>query len=61
MTEQELKDMKLHEEIQITDDTYVLRVYRGWIYTMMDSNGCLETQFVPEITIIQEHIEQRLK
>jgi len=62
MTEQELKDMKLHERRFINAYDSVMRVYNGWIYLFNDCDESVqETQFVPEITVIQEHIEPRLK
>ena len=58
MTEQELKDMRLHERrpIDANSDIIVMRVYNGWIYIFPFS-----TEMVYEITITQEHIEPRLK
>jgi len=63
MTEQELKDMKLHDYIEIDlkiDFSFVHRVPNGWNY-LYCHKGKIAVQFVPEITILQEHVEPRLR
>lgn len=42
-----LYDLNLHDELQVTDDTYALRVPGGWVYVQY--YGDLRTScFVPE-------------
>jgi len=35
--EKTIYNMKLHEELAIGNNTYVLRVHEGWIYTLTDA------------------------
>jgi hypothetical protein len=59
MTEQELKDMKMHESISLNDYQSILRVPKGWIYfSFFEGQAC--ACYVSEITITQEHVEPRL-
>jgi hypothetical protein len=60
MTEQELKDMRMHEQKSVNTYISVLRVHNGWIYESF-FDGVAWAVHVPEITITQEHIEPRLK
>ena len=60
MTEKELKDMKLHDELFI-NDWGILRVPKRWIYTLAQDGEPRSSQFVPEIIVIQEHVEPRLR
>ena len=39
MTEDELKNMKLHE-VKIDQGTRIMRVYKGWIYTFKERTHC---------------------
>jgi len=65
MTEQELKDMGMHDTVIIYLGAFninILRVYKGWIYVILDQEQQIRsTEFVPETTITQEHVEPRLK
>ena len=39
MTEDELKNMKLHDVLW-DNNTKIMRVYKGWIYTFTDKVFC---------------------
>ena len=48
MTEQELYDMKLHEEYKNDNDAFLIRrVLGGWIYAIISKVG-ISMVFVPE-------------
>lgn len=54
MTEDELKNMKLHE-VKWDGETRIMRVYKGWLYTYKEKMFCdgvgyqfqMNTTFVP--------------
>ena len=39
-TEEKLREMKIHEHIYLNDETRILRVYKGWIYTFTKRIFC---------------------
>jgi hypothetical protein len=55
MTEEELKSMKLHEQLYLNSNLKILRVYGGWIYIFSKKVHCsavgeqytMTTTFVP--------------
>ena len=62
MNEQELKDMELHmfTEDKAVPHCIIHRVHNGWNYIYYNWDGtCVSAVFVPEISIIQEHVAQR--
>jgi len=62
MTEQDLKNMKLHEEMRITEWRTVLKVINGWLYKTVSLNcgqyNMTET-FVQDIVIVSELVWPR--
>ncbi len=40
-------NMELHDEISLTSNLWVIRVPRGWIYSLMDDNENTVNTFVP--------------
>ena len=51
ITEKELKEMKLHEELRIDKVTFVLRVYKGWIYNFIGPKDNMSSVFVPDDSV----------
>lgn len=58
MTEEDLKAMKLHEEIKLDDYLWVKRVPNGWIYYFSGEPPAVV--FVPEVLPIKEQTLPRL-